>query len=467
MEQQQEVQLDEGISLVDIFRLLLSHIKMLILAVLIGCVLGSSFAVFKTYGVYHYGTSVTFYVNPKKADVVGDSTNINGTYSAPIMDSMIKLLNDEIFAEALMLNNEKVPEKDVWTTAEEEATYKLNEKIDKANAELTVLKEKEEEIEVKTEEKSDASLELTKANKELSKAKKAYDTVNKELEDEWYAHYIKYSSKDGDTTQSIFSPSFNESIYKNLENDPAHSGKLSDTLKEKYHDWTIARDEKNSKEELQILAEQTVDDLTDTITTLEKALENVQENTNEAVSAALTEWRKTAKYGKTLPKYKNAVSFQYLTDSTKDLADSQYVSRNQIFVNISLYSDKDAELAFANDLLERVKVVVPAFVETNMTKINGYSGTSCIRTTRLDEIQHTNPNYMLTSIIKYGLLAGVAALVIACIAIILLDKSDKRLRDTEVIVKKFNLPVLGIIPSLEEIEQSQKKKSDKSSTEVQ
>ncbi len=463
--EQQEVQLDEGISLTDIFRLLLGHIKTLILAVLIGCVLGSSFAVFKTYDVYHYGTSVTFYVNPKKEDVVGDSTNINGTYSAPIMDSMIKLLNEEIFAEALILNSEKLPEKDVWTTAQEESELALNEKIDAAAAELAVLKAKEDEIEAKTEEKSDAAIELTKANKELTNAKKAYDTVNKELEDIWYAHYVQYSSKDGDNTQSIFSPSFNETIYKTLENSPEHSNKLSSALKDKYHEWVNKREEKNSKEEWQILAEETVDDLTDTITTLEKALEKVQKTTNDVVNEALSAWRKTKKYEQVLAKYKNAVSFKYLSDS-EDLSDTQYLSRNQIFVDISIYSDNDAELAFAQDLLERVNVVVPAFVEENMTKINGYSGTSCIRTSLSSKIEHTNPNYMLNTILKYGILAAVAALIIACVAIILLDKSDKRLRDAEVIVKKFNLPVLGIIPCLEEIEQAQKKKSEKSSTEV-
>ena len=68
-----------------------------------------------------------------------------------------------------------------------------------------------------------------------------------------------------------------------------------------------------------------------------------------------------------------------------------------------------------------------------------------------DEIHRTNPNHRTTQVSKYGLLFGAAALVIAAVVIIIVDKSDKRLRDTEVITKKFNVPILGIVPSIDEL----------------
>jgi hypothetical protein len=48
-----------------------------------------------------------------------------------------------------------------------------------------------------------------------------------------------------------------------------------------------------------------------------------------------------------------------------------------------------------------------------------------------------------------------------------LDKSDKRLRDTEIITRKFNVPLLGIVPTIEDLkaEQNGKKKAEKT-TEV-
>ena len=53
--------------------------------------------------------------------------------------------------------------------------------------------------------------------------------------------------------------------------------------------------------------------------------------------------------------------------------------------------------------------------------------------------------------IKFALLFAAAALVIAAVIVIVIDKSDKRLRDTEIITKKFNVPILGIVPSIEEL----------------
>ncbi len=444
--ERQEVQVDEGISLIDIFRLFLSRIKFLILAVLIGCVLGSSLAVLTTHNVNYYGTSVTFFVNPKKADASGESTGINGTYSAPIMDSMIKQLNSEMFAEKLILNDEELPEKDIWgDTAAKNQT--LNGLIDPAKEKLTALTEKETEIENKTEEKADKLLVLTEANNLLTEKNKALNESYELLNDEWYSEYLKnVKTNENGQLQSIFSPSFNEAVYIRLREDGtiAPNSKLAT----KYHAWTEARTAQENAENAKIDLQTEVDDLTETIKTLEKDLETAKKETNEAVNAALKEWRKTKKYREALSKYKKSVSFQYLLD-TKDLEDTQYLSRNQIFVTISIKSNKTAEKDFAEDLFERVKTVVPSFVEENMTPIAGYDGTVCTRLTRLDEIRLTNPNYTLKSALKYGAVAGAAALVLACIVVILLDKSDKRLRDTEVITRKFNLPVLGVIPAID------------------
>ena len=49
------VQKEEGISLMDIMRLLLSKIKLLILLVIIGGFIGGAFSVFKTKDVKFYG----------------------------------------------------------------------------------------------------------------------------------------------------------------------------------------------------------------------------------------------------------------------------------------------------------------------------------------------------------------------------------------------------------------------------
>ena len=39
--------------------------------------------------------------------------------------------------------------------------------------------------------------------------------------------------------------------------------------------------------------------------------------------------------------------------------------------------------------------------------------------------------------------------VVACVIIIIADRSDKRLRDCDVITREFQVPILGIVPTIE------------------
>ena len=44
---------------------------------------------------------------------------------------------------------------------------------------------------------------------------------------------------------------------------------------------------------------------------------------------------------------------------------------------------------------------------------------------------------------------AVAVGVIASVAIIIVDRSDKRLRDCDVITREFQVPILGIVPTID------------------
>ena len=168
--------------------------------------------------------------------------------------------------------------------------------------------------------------------------------------------------------------------------------------------------------------------------------------------------------GKMNPQYENllmavqrSVTFSYYGDD-EEVSDVDSLARSFIYVNISVLNSE----SLAQYLMESVLDEVPAFVEENMTVPADYEGTNCQRITRTDEIARTNPLHRSKQAIKYGIFAAAAALVIACVIIVIVDKSDKRLRDTEIITKKFNVPVLGIVPSIEELtEDSLTKKAGK------
>ena len=117
-------------------------------------------------------------------------------------------------------------------------------------------------------------------------------------------------------------------------------------------------------------------------------------------------------------------------------------------------------------MLGYVKNVLPVYVEANMAVPDGYSGTNCQRITRDDGIHQTDPGYTRNQAIKYALLAAAVALVVACVVIIIVDRSDKRLRDYEIITKKFDLPVLGVVPTIESIAAPNGKNKKKNNTEA-
>ncbi len=430
--EQQDVQQEEGISLVDIFRLLLSKIKLLILVLLIGGVLGGVFAVWKTIDINYYGTTVEFYVNPEKSkdNVSGTESQygVYGAYGRHVMDNMIKLLGSESFTEKMILNSKSLPEKDKWvnTESETEVALKLNDKIDAANANLDIVAEKQAALTTLLTEKSVRTIALT--------------TANELLNEEWKNLYY-------DSTSEITSATFDEVTY--LKHIRFKTEDIYTTLHTLYAD----REEKQAA----------IDELAPSIELAQNEKNTAQAAAELTTETALEAWRQTALYKSTLSLYKDAISFSYL-QSNEDIDDANNLARSFIYVSISVLQDQD----FAKSLLERVKTVVPAYVEENMTVPQGYEGTNCQRITRTDDIALTNPRYTTNQAIKYGALAGIAALVVTCLIVILVDKSDKRLRDTEIITKKFNVPLLGIVPSIEELksEQHGKKKAEKKDSEV-
>ena len=51
--------------------------------------------------------------------------------------------------------------------------------------------------------------------------------------------------------------------------------------------------------------------------------------------------------------------------------------------------------------------------------------------------------------IKFAAILGILAAIVACVVVVVIDRTDNRLRDYEDIPGKFGLPVLGVIPRIE------------------
>ena len=387
---------DDGVSLLSILRLLMKKVKFLILAVVIGAVLGGGLAVIKTKNVHYYGTNVEFYVNPENPETSmndnGSQYGVYGAYGRHVMDNMVKLLTSESFSEQLMLsqNEHDLPDKGI--------NKELDEAIEKAVDPVKKLEEN------KAAYKEKESVEI----ESLAKLRWEWNEAVGNSPD-----FKEYS--------------YSESNYAKLEK------------AELAGDFTIPKGLSDAYTAYQISK-------TDTLTA-KNNFKVAKDLASGPVEDALLLWRETSEYQTELSRVRKAISYSYLGDG-ESVKDANDLARSFIYVKISVLNDQ----AFAEDLLEAIKEAVPAYVEENMAIPSGYQGTNCQRISRLDEVRLTNPNYMVKQTIKYAVLAAGLMFVAACIVVVLLDQSDKRLRDHEVIPELFNVPVLGLVPSIDSLE---------------
>ena len=388
MEEKNE--LENSISLMDIIRILLSKIKLLVLVVLISGIVGGMLAVCFTMKVKYYGTDLEFYVNPTSDDADLSSSNseyaVYGSYGGKVMDAITKLLDSESFTERLMLERNGLPDREKYEGLNEKEYAEAEEAIREAEG---AWEQVENKLEIVNEKKED----LQKAWKNIG----YNNTYTKAYYKSWLKSEegIEYQEKNPDLIMAL------ESAYDAL--DVAQDG-YSSVLKE---------------------------------------AESLQEEADYQAEDVYEQWRKMETYEKDMEIYSEAVSYGYFKD--EDEIASDYPARSFIYVSISVRDKK-----FAQEILERIKQNVPDYVETNMFVPSGYTGTSCTRITRTDDIALLNPYYTLKQGIKFGVLAAALSGVIAAAVVFFLERSKKTVVDPEQVLKSMNIPVLEAIPVMEE-----------------
>ncbi|MBE5751932.1 MAG: hypothetical protein E7357_05920 [Clostridiales bacterium] len=362
---EERIRIQEDIGLSDIFRILLRKIKILILALLLGAIVGGGIGLAKTRNVHYYGTSVDFYVNPKTDETSVNSESqygVYGAYGQHVMDNMTKLLSSDIFAEKLFLDEYGLPSQYLPTDATEKA--KIQELNAAAKPLVIIAREKDNETAIK---------------------QAAYDKAFEE-----YEHMVAFPDK-----------------YK----DEAPAAKAA------------------------------LDSAKAALTTAKTAEKAAEDAAKEAVNASLTYWGRTSSYQSLISSARNALEISYYDTAATSEED---LAKSFIYVKISVLNDKD----FAELLLERILIVLPEYVEANMAVPTGYIGTNCQKITRLDKVTLLNDGYALKTAIKYALILCAAAFVVACITVVVIDRSNKRLRYYERTMENFKIPVLGVIPTI-------------------
>ena len=409
-----KLQKDE-ISLLDLFKVLWSKLKLLIVVFLCGGIIGGALGFVTTYNENYWGTAMEFYVNPERPETEDGNVNIGGStygvygaYGRHVMDNIVKLLNSESFAEKLILNGNKLPEKNVWVNVqnEDETALELNPKIDAAEAKIITAQGELEILNAAQDQKNDISLELTEAKEELNKI--------------WYEKLFRES----EVSNSIFNEReyFEKKIATNFPEVAAAYEKV-DILNDK------------------------LETITDSVKIYQEDYSIAKEAADKAVNVALVAWRKTEKYRDTLQRIMKAVEFSYLEEDA-DLEDASNLARSFLYVYISVIGDENKE--FAQDLMVRVQENLPIYVSEKMIVPDGYTGTSCTEITTTSDITLTNPMHTMKSAIKFAVLFALMSVVITSVVLIIVDRSDKRVRDYDQVSRMLNIPLLGVIPSIAE-----------------
>ncbi len=396
------------ISIMEIFRLLLSKLKYIILVVILGAALGAGFGFLRTHNVEYYGTEIKFYINPQKdkdTSVNSESQyGVYGAYGKNVLNNMVELLESQSFAELLLLNEKGLPTQERLDLL---ANNDLNALVQTATAAVDAYNAKY------------ASMEAALAT--LNLANELVSTKTTELDKLWTAARLENPALPSTPTADA------DGVSTEIKNAIAALSQA-----------TVA----------QVQAQQTYANLYKEVASLATQADN-------AKKPALDLWRELDKdyYTTNLNKISSASTFSYYDAKTD--ASSDDLARSFIYVKISVLNDKE----YAKDLRELLIKAVPEYIIEKMPVPSGYISTNCIRITRTDDVHRTNEGIVAKTATKYGLILGAAALIISSIVFIIVDRSDKRLRSIEQITDIFGVPVLGVIPSFKE--------SDKVSEEEQ
>lgn len=101
-----------------------------------------------------------------------------------------------------------------------------------------------------------------------------------------------------------------------------------------------------------------------------------------------------------------------------EVSDKTY---NILYVTISVLNDEER----AEILLKSVDSILPDFLVEKMPVPEGYQGTKVENLTVIDEIVKMNEGEMLKDMIKFAVLLGAAAVIVACVVVIVKDRNKQ------------------------------------------
>ncbi len=406
-------QKEKEIDLASIFKLLLSKIKVLLYVALAGLIVGCSLGALTSFSSKQYGAPLQYYVNPKSSGSTTDSDSqyaVYGAYNSTVMDNMVKLLQSDAFAEKLLLDEYGLPKE-----------YRNNEIYTKAVNAVKKLRETENEIENTQKQIVIKNRDIPILKEEVDLCKTKFDVAVSHYDKTW-SNYLMILEHGGSNQQDEL-----KKILTNAEAD----------YYAKNEDYNKALNNYNTAKTDILKLESDLNEAT-------MLLNQRQVEADSETETLLAIWREHPNYKPQLNKVKSSVKYSYLKDEDLNSNNANNFARSFFYVEISVLNDE----GFAENLLDAVNRILPTYIEDKMIVPDGYSGTNCINVSRLNQIEDLSASSVSSQIVKYGLVAAVAAVLLACLIIILKDNANKQLRNYDELSRTLRLPVLGVIPTI-------------------
>lgn len=357
------------LDLLDLLKILLAKIKLIVCVALIAAILGGAFGfAFTLIGNHDFGTQIEFYITPNAPD-----------------SQILHLLSSERFAEKLMLDENGLPAG--YSGAEYDAA--LAAKLESKAADLAY-------AEAKRASKM-APRELAAIQKTYEEKQKAYDDVYNLL-----------------------------SVYQSASDEIAKQPDHIEKMKKYEAAVEAAKEEKVIAEKAFYVASQKALEVTNNLEAAKEAATNARKVADDLAEEILKVWREQSQNKKKISMINESLKYNYISDtSSKDTED---VSRQFLIVSISV--EKDEELA--KMLLDSLCDKLPVYVEENTSTEDNIEETECILISTAAEIEDLGKNSLVKEVIKYALIATIAALAVTCILVMWIGvKQDGARRKNE------------------------------------
>ncbi|MBE5749335.1 MAG: hypothetical protein E7346_00530 [Clostridiales bacterium] len=374
MEQKYQKEIDLG----KMFKTLAKRWVAIVLAFVIALVAGAAVTFLATFSNKVYGVDLDFYFY-QIPNVDKDGNSIIGTpieYDDSTMNMIYQNISSQSFIEAIFCEN-GIPK------SEGETDQDMLNAINLAN-------EKTAELDTARKNLAKTALELTVAKKATVTAKSSFDTEKADYD----AARSEYNNAlQANATAST--PIVSDEVMK----------ALSDSLNEqktKYNQAKVAYD--NSVKETQRVES--------AYEVCKQEIINLNKEVRDAKSSAMALKRKQAAFNEEVKDAAKSITVSY--------ADKNGEIKSTIRVSIAVDKKIANSEEFAKKLAERVKQELPNFI---VEKVD-YATANCELTNVLDEVEQVNKKDLIMTPVKIGLIAGVVALVVACVVVAVKNKQE-------------------------------------------